>query len=185
MGFMKDVIVRVFNQLIGPIKRSVLLMIGRGVLMAVDSSKDIQLIKLRLLADENKDKTEMMQHFGFTSNPPVNSDLVFLSIGGNRDHGVVIASESRQYRLKNVAPGDSAIYNQAGKYLWIKGNNIEGLVSKIKINNQNHELIAVLHEYMTAVKDGLVVTALGPMPWTPATKTQLENIIAKIETFKI
>ena len=182
---MKEMIIRTFNQLVGPIKRSVLLMIGRGVLMAVDSSKNIQLTTVKLLADETKDKIEMMQHFGFSSNPPANSDIIFLSIGGNRDHGIVIASESRQHRLKNIAPGDSAIYNQSGKHLWLKGNNLEGLVDKLKIENASHELITVIHEYMTAVKDGLVVTALGPMPWTPATKTQLQTIITKLETFKI
>lgn len=181
---MTEKIVRIFQQLIGPLKRSVLLMIGRGVLLAVDSSKDIQLAKAGLLADEVKDKTEIFQHFGFTSNPPANSDLIFLSLGGNRDHGVIIASESRQHRFKDLVSGDTAIYNMNGKYLWLNGNDMRALVDKVIINNASHELISVLHEFMEGVRDGKVITALGPQPFTPNTIAALQLIINKIETFK-
>ena len=177
--------IRLFERLIRPLKRQVLLMVGRGILLAVDSTKDIQVVQVSLLADETKDKTEMMQHFGFTSRPPAESDCIMLSVGGNRDHGIIISSEHRQYRLKGLDDGDSAMYNKKGKYLWSKGDNLEGLVSKIKINNGQNELITVIHEFFEEVRDGLTITAIGPQPWAADTIIKLQAVIDKLETFKV
>jgi len=180
-----DMIRRLFEHWIGPMRDKVLLMIGRGVLAAVDSSKDIQLSSVTLLADETKDKTEMIQHFGFTSHPPKGSDVIFLSLGGNRDHGIIIGTESRDHRLKGLNEGDSALYNISGKYLWLKGENLEGLVEKIEINNSNHELISVLVEYFERARDELTVTAIGPQPHTQTSITNLTATIDKLKTFKV
>ncbi len=160
-------------------------MIGRGILTAIDSTKDIQTVKLTLLADETKDQTEVFQHFGFRSAIPRDSDLICLSVGGNRDHMIVIGSESRQYSIKGLSEGDSIFYNKNGKYLWLKGDNLEGLVEKIKINNAQHELISVLIEYFEKNRDGKNLTALGPMPKDPATVTELTEVIDKLKTFKV
>ncbi len=182
---MIDKIQRLFNQMIAPLKRKVLLMIGRGIMLAVDSSKDIQLSSVNLLADETKDKTEVFQHFGFTSNIPQDSELIFLSVGGNREHGIIIGSENRTLRLKNLNVGDTAIYNKNGKYVWIEGDNIKMLVDKIQVNNATNELIAVIHEYFEAVRDGQTITGIGPQPWETATITALQAVIDKLETFKV
>lgn len=177
-------IVKIVNKLLGPWKNRILLIIGRGVLLATKDSKNIQQVQISLLADEVKDQVESMAHFGFNSNAPKGSDVIMLSIGGNRDHGVVIATEHRDYRYKDLAEGDTAIYNKNGKYLHIKGDNIEALVSKIKIENDNHEMVAVLSEFMDEVIKGLVFTAIGPQPWVSSTKTKLEDVKAKLDTFK-
>lgn len=176
---------RLFDHMLGPIKIRILLMIGRGVLTAIDSSKEIQLAKLTLLADETKDQTEIFQHFGFRSSIPKDSDLIFLSIGGNRDHGVIIGSESRSHAIKGLNEGDTVIYNKNGKYLWLKGENLEGIVEKIEINNSSHELISVLVEYFEKSRDAKNLTALGPMPKDPADVTLLTEAIDKLKTFKV
>ncbi len=172
------------SRAVAPLKRKVSLMVGRGVLLAVKDSTDIQQIQLTLLADEVKDQVESMGHFGFTSNPPGGSDAIMLSVGGNREHGVVIATEHRDKRLKNVATGDSATYNSNGKYVWLKGDDIEILLSKFKVENDSHELMAVLVEWMEKVITGKVNTAIGPQQWTPDTIVNLEEVKAKLETFK-
>lgn len=182
---MTEKIVRIFNQMMGPLKRKVLLMVGRGVLLALDSSKNIQQASLTLLADETKDKTEFFQHFGFTSRPPAQSDIIFLSIGGNREHGVIIASESREFRLKGLDEGDSALYNMNGKYVWLKGDDLKILTEKVEINNSSNELIAVIHEYFEEVRDGKTITGIGPQPWDGTTTTALQTVIDKLETFKV
>jgi phage gp45-like len=107
-----------------------------------------------------------------------------LSVGGNRDHGIVIATEHRDHRFKNLDEGDTVLYNKNGKYIHLKGDNIEALVSKLKIENDSHEMVAVLSEFMQEVIDGLTFTAIGPQPWIPATKAKLEAVKTKMDTFK-
>lgn len=177
-------VVRIIRQTIRPIKNKILLSIGRGILLAAKDDKEIQQVQLTLLADEVKDQVESMAHFGFSSNPPKGSDLVMLSVGGNRDHGIVVASEHRESRFKNLAEGDTVLYNKNGKYIHIKGDNIEALVSKLKIENDSHELITVLSELTQELIDGLTITAIGPQPWTADTKAKLQAVKDKLDTFK-
>lgn len=182
---MSEMIRRIVEQMLRPIKHSVLLMIGRGILTAVDASKDIQLCSVNLLADETKDKTEMFQHFGFTSYPPAQSEAIMLSVGANRDHGIIIATEKRDLRLKGLSEGDSALYNKEGKYLWMNEKNLKGLVEKIEIHNDSNELISVLIEYFEKNRDGFNETIIGPMPKAPVTVTALTEVIDKLKTFKV
>ncbi len=178
-------LVRFFNKAISPLKRKVLLMIGRGVMLAVTDSEKIQLVQLSLLEGETKDKVESFAHFGFTSNPPIGSDCIMLSVGGNREHGIIIGTEHRDFRLKDLASGDSAIYNKNNKYIWLKGDDIEIALSKLKIENDSNELMAVLSEWMEKVISGKVVTAIGPQPWTPDTLAQLDAVKVKMDSFKV
>ena len=182
---MMESIESIVRQLVSPIKRRALLMIGRGILTAIDSSKDIQLCSLSLLADETKDKTEMFQHFGFTSVPPNNSDVIMLSVGGNRDHGVIIGSESRSHRLKGLSKGESALYNINGKYIWLKENNLSALIDKVEIKNDDEELVASLVSTLEAIRDGLVLTAIGPQPFMASSKILIDVELDKLKTFKV
>lgn len=173
------------KEVVGTIQNKVLLLVGRGLILAIDDSKGIQKLQITLLADEVKDQVESFGHFGFTSNPPVKTECIMVSVGGSRDNGVVIATENRELRLKNLAPGESALYNKNGKYVWIKANNnVEMLLSKLKIQNDSNEMVAVLSEFMDEVIRGLTITALGPQPWEPGTKVKLEAVKAKLDTFK-
>ena len=108
-------IVKIVNRIMTPWKRRILLTIGRGILLAAKDDKDIQLIQGSFLQDEVKDDVESMAHFGFSSRPPKNSDVIAVSVGANREHLVIIASESREFRHKQLDEGDSVFYNKAGK----------------------------------------------------------------------
>lgn len=172
------------SDMVRPLQNKVLLMVGRGIILAVNDGTKIQQLQITLLADEVKDQVESFQHFGFTSNPPQNTECIMVSVAGSRDHGVVIATENRELRLKGLAPGDSAQYNKNGKHIWLKGDNAEMLLEKLKIQNSSHEMVAVLSEFMDEVTNGLVITALGPQPWEPGTKAKLVAVKAKLDTFK-
>lgn len=181
-----DDIRKAVRDIVKPLQNRVLLLVGRGILMAVNDSQKIQQMQITLLADEVKDQVESFAHFGFTSNPPPNSEIIMLSVGGSRDNGVVIASENRESRLKGLEPGESALYNISGKYIWMKkDNNIHMMLNKLKIQNESNEMVSVLSEFMDEVIKGLTITALGPQPWEPSTKAKLEAVKAKMDTFKV
>jgi phage baseplate assembly protein V len=180
-----DDIRRLVSETVRPLKNMVLLSIGRGIILAVNDAEKIQQLQATLLADEVKDQVESFAHFGFTSNPPADTECIMVSVAGSRDHGVIVATENRALRLKGLASGESAQYNKNQKYIWIKANdNVEMLLAKLKIQNANHEMVAVLSEFMDEVIKGLTITAIGPQPWEPGTKAKLEAVKEKLDTFK-
>ncbi|MBI4209535.1 MAG: phage baseplate assembly protein [Deltaproteobacteria bacterium] len=115
--------ISLFNRAIAPLKRRVLLSISRGIVKEVDDSKKIQLLTLRLLANELHSNVERFQNYGFTSVPLKDSEVVAVFPGGNREHGIVIAVEDRRYRLKGLQSGEVALYTDEGDSLVLKRDN--------------------------------------------------------------
>ena len=98
----------------------IFMLFGKALINTVDDTTAIQLVKISGLADEVQDKIERVQNFGFTSNPPEGSESLVACIGGNRDHTVVIASDSSEHRKKNLKPGETAVYDKNGNYIYLK-----------------------------------------------------------------
>lgn len=173
-----------FNRAVEPYKNRIMLMLNKAVTNSVNDSQGLQTQQLEVLAGEVKRKVPVVQHYGFSSSPPTGADVVMGCINGNRENSVILGTEHRDFRFKGLAEGDSVVYNKNGKFIHLNGDDIRVLLSKLVINNDSHELIAVVSEYMERVNNGLVLTALGPMPWAPATKTLLEETKTKFDTFK-
>lgn len=105
-------------------------MVARVVVKAINDGEGIQKLKFTALADEELNKVERIQEYGFTSHPKVGAEGVVLFIGGNRDHGVVIAVDDKRYRLTGLAQGEVALYDDLGSKVHLKrGGNIEVVAS--------------------------------------------------------
>lgn len=111
---MSDALIKLANR--------IFMLFGKALVDTVDDTTKIQLVKISGLADEVQDKIERVQNFGFTSNPPSGSESLIACIGGNRDHTVVIASDSSEFRKKNLKPGECAVYDKNGNYIYLKEN---------------------------------------------------------------
>lgn len=118
------------------IKASLMNLVSRFVLVKADDSKKMQEVKGELFSEEVKEELEHFQNYGFTSNPPANCEGIGLSVNGNRDHVVVICLDSRQYRTKDLAEGEVAVYNNAGAKIVLKNNGDIELTTdgNIKLN---------------------------------------------------
>jgi len=103
--------------LAGEMWRRLLLLLARGVLRGVDDSKALQLIAADLLDDEVKSNIERPGFYGFTSHPLPGMPVIVGFMGGNRTHGVVLAVGDREFRLKNLAAGEVALYTDEGDYI--------------------------------------------------------------------
>ncbi|WP_339500222.1 phage baseplate assembly protein V [Pseudomonas silesiensis] len=106
------------------ISSRVMMMFSRGVLRGVDDSGPRQRVQVELLKDELRDGLEHMQNYGFTSHPK-GGDVAVAFLGGNREQGIVLVVDDRQYRLK-LQPGEVAIYDDLG-------NKIELLRDMVKV----------------------------------------------------
>lgn len=127
--------------MLAPLKRKVLLMLGRAIITAVDDSKGFQELKLELLAGESKEGVERMQNYGFTSKPFTDAEALCGFVGGNRSHGVAFVVDDRRYRLKDLEDGEVAIYTDEGDKIHFKrGNKLEITSSDVKVIATSVEL---------------------------------------------
>lgn len=122
---------------IAPLKRRVMLMVGRAVVAAVTDSPAMQELQLALFQGELVNRAERFQNYGFTSVPFPGAEAAVVFISGNRDHPLVLACDDRRYRVKGLANGEVAIYTdedqaedgcrivlRRGNVIEIQGKNI-------------------------------------------------------------
>jgi phage baseplate assembly protein V len=96
----------------------------RAVLTNIDSTTPIQLVQADGLAGEQLQDNELMQHYGVTSVPPAGAQLVVIPIGGKTAHGIIIATEHVQYRLKGLKSGEVALYDDLGQVVYLTRSGI-------------------------------------------------------------
>lgn len=114
------------NKFMEDIKNRTRLMVGRAIVNLVSDAGNIQTMQLQCLYDELLDKVERIQNYGFTAVPKPGAEAIVLSIGGMRDHNIVIACDDRRYRLKGLQSGEVAIYTDEGDCIILKrSRNIE------------------------------------------------------------
>jgi len=94
------------KSLIDPLRQRVLLMIGRALILAVGEDG----LRLKLLADEETEGVPQMQEYGFSSKALEGCEALAVFQGGNRDHGMVVATEDWRYRPKDLQSGEAALY---------------------------------------------------------------------------
>jgi phage baseplate assembly protein V len=98
--------------------------IARCVTAIVNDKAKMQLVQVRLMADEVKDDVEHFQMYGFTSVPFDKAEGVALFVGGGRDHGIVVCIDDRRYRLTQLKQGEVALYTDEGAKLVFHRNKV-------------------------------------------------------------
>lgn len=112
----------------------------RGVITLVKAAGAVQLVQVDGLAGEQLQDNELFQHYGYTSNPPAGTMAIVLPIGGKTAHGIIIATEHGAYRLKGLAQGETAIYDDQGQKVHITRNGIviDGAGKPVTVQNTPH-----------------------------------------------
>jgi phage baseplate assembly protein V len=116
--------IRAFHKFVAPLKRGLQLMVGRAVIKAVADDPRMQTAQLELLDGEVRDGVEVFQHYGFSSVPLAESEAIVVSVGGNRDHGIVVAHGDRRSRPTGLEAGDVAVYHNEGHLIVLKANGL-------------------------------------------------------------
>jgi len=83
-------------------------------LVTIDDSADLQVVRLEGLIGELRDGVPRLAEFGFASSPPEGSQGVAVAVGGSRENLVVVATEHRGSRRRNLPTGAAALYAAAG-----------------------------------------------------------------------
>ena len=108
-------LIRTVRSLTAPLRRRVLLTIGRAVVTLIDDRERRQILQLHALRGEILDRVERFQDYGITSVPLPPDDAgaaeaVLLAVGGNRQHPLALAVADRRYRPAGLAPGEVCLY---------------------------------------------------------------------------
>jgi len=113
-----------FSRLIAPYLRMIRMTVSRGVIKKINDDPKMQTMQVKMLKDEVYSDLERFNEYGFTSVPLDGSEAIVVSIGGNRDHSVIIKADDRRYRMKGLKGGEVAIYTDEGDKIHLKRNKI-------------------------------------------------------------
>jgi phage baseplate assembly protein V len=117
------------------LKTRVMMSVARGVIGLVDDARKLQSVQISLLADESRDTVERFQNYGMSSNPHPGAEGVMVCVGGNREHGLIIAVDDRRYRIKALEQGEVCIYTDEGDKIHLKrGNQMEVTTGTFTVN---------------------------------------------------
>lgn len=122
-----------------PLTTRVQTMIVRGVIKLVNDKTKIQQIQASLLAGELKDGLERYQEYGLSTNPPSGTEALVVFCGGSRNNGVIVATGDRTFRLKELQPGEVALYTDEGDV--------------IKLGRERKIQVTTLHLEVNATED--------------------------------
>jgi phage baseplate assembly protein V len=109
-----------------PIARKMRMMAGRAVLKLM---KNVVSIQVEALQGEVRDAAELFQQYGFRSKPLPGAEGILLSLGGNRDHTVIICMDDRRYQLDLLEAGEAAMYTDEGDSFVLKRGRIAELTT--------------------------------------------------------
>ncbi|ENZ79634.1 MULTISPECIES: phage baseplate assembly protein V [Ralstonia] len=101
------------------VARRVLLSLARALVTTVNDAGGVQMMQVKLNPLETRDNTPRVAEFGMTSNPPVGSDAFIVFLGGDRSNGVVLGTVHQPSRPTGLAPGETMLYSQDGKYVYM------------------------------------------------------------------
>jgi phage baseplate assembly protein V len=90
---------------------------------------------VEVLEGELHDNVETAETYGHTAVPPddiVEGIAAFL--GGNSDHGMILAWLDKTYRPKDLLPGESAIYHAEGHFIKMRNGGLIEIVGNVVID---------------------------------------------------
>lgn len=155
-----------------PLARRLALVVGRGVLRLSDDAGGLQRLQSDFLAGEVRGPLERFGQFGWTSRPPIGSEVIALFPSGSRDRGgVVVAVEDRRVRPVDLAEGEAAAYNAHGVLVLLKADGSIEITAAggVRIEAPSLELSGSLTVHGSVDVDGSVAAAgevadaLGPL----------------------
>lgn len=109
--------------MINEIKNQIFNMVGRAIIKLIDDSAGIQKVQISGRESELLDQIDRVQEYGFTSKPKDGAECVLVALNGERDQALIIATEDKRYRIKDLGDGEVVIYDYQGQKIHFKKDN--------------------------------------------------------------
>lgn len=101
----------------------------------VSTGQNTPTVQVTFTGDEVRDQIPLMQQYGFASSPLPGADAVVCFQSGDRNKGVVIATNDQRSRIKTLQSGEVAIYHKSGSAVILKNDG------SIEINPKDKKTI--------------------------------------------
>jgi phage baseplate assembly protein V len=88
---------------------------------ATDDSGPIHRAQVRGFPNETIDNMPVLQIYGLASHAMPGSDATAIFASGDRSNGVIVATGNQQHRLRNLNPGEVALYDNNGTVVKLAG----------------------------------------------------------------
>ncbi|TCK36732.1 phage baseplate assembly protein V [Paraburkholderia sp. BL8N3] len=163
--------------------RRVQMLFGRGRVTYVNDSGSVQSMQVKMSEWETLDNRIRLAEFGFTSNPPIGSDVLALHISGDRGSGAVFATNHQPSRPKGLAAGESMVYSQDGKSIYITASGgivIEAKGQPVTVNNASNVTCNCTGVFKIVAPGGVEIDA----PTTRSTGDIQDNVATNTRTMK-
>lgn len=82
--------------------------------------KDGVLTNIKLAGGEMHDDVQTIQQYGFASLPSKNARALTLFVGGERDNGVVVATQGDSEKIPSIEEGEVALFTDYGQSIILK-----------------------------------------------------------------
>ena len=120
-------------------RRSTML-VSPGTVTLADDSGQAQRLQVQFAPYELRDGLPRVAEYGFTSVPFPGADAVALFLGGDRSNGLVIATGDQRYRLRALATGEVALWDDQGQFVKIgrAGIVVQGAGKPVTVQGDLH-----------------------------------------------
>ncbi len=144
------------------LKFRVLGIIGRGRVKFVDDSGPVQEMQVLMNGIETPDNRMRVPEFGFTSNPPEDSDVIAVHIAGDRSAGAVLGTNHQPSRPTGLQPGETMLYSEDGKYVYLTaagGIVVEAKGQPVTVNNASNVTVNCSGIFKIVAPGGVQIVA--------------------------
>ena len=162
---------RSLQRLLTPVMARIRRVVMGSVIKMVDDSGDLQKMQVQSIGRSVYDNIESFGVFGMASNPPIGLDAIIVERNGKY---ISIAIGDREYRIKDLESGDTAIYDIRGQIIKLNkdgikirdsfGNNIQTTESGIDttdVNGNNIKLDSTGISMTDSNGNSITMTAAG------------------------
>ena len=125
-------------EMIERVFRRVQMLFGRGRITLIDDSGPVQMAQRTTNDGMTLDDRYRLTEFGFSSVPPVGSEVLAAHMSGDRTAGVVISTNHQPSRPRGLASGESLLYSEDGKQIYLTASGgivVEAKGQDVTVNN--------------------------------------------------
>ena len=108
------------QQLLRVLRRRIKAVAARAVLTAIDDSRALQALQVRLNALELRGNVPALTPYGLAHYPREGAEAVVLACEGDPERSVVIVCHDRRYRLSALEAGEVALHDDLGSKVHLR-----------------------------------------------------------------